>query len=67
MGLRRQAWGGLNLGPRGGRLKPPFRLCPPIPGRQDHKGAGQAGGRKGYQLVNHGVSIVTDFRIGLER
>jgi hypothetical protein len=45
----------------GGSLKAPVGLGPSVPGRKEHERTGQAGGGNGDQLVNHGVSIVTDF------
>jgi hypothetical protein len=66
VGLCRQ--GGRRVGLRaGGSLNTPVGLGPPVSSRKDHEGAGEAGGRQGDQLVNHGLSIVTDFPIGLER
>lgn len=64
--FRRQGRGGLDLGRRSG-LEPPGALGPAVPGGKYNERAGEAGRGDRYQLVNHGVSIVTDFRIGLER
>ena len=57
---------GLDRGRRSG-LEPPVGLGPAVPRRKNNERAGEAGRRNRYQFVNHGVSIVTDFRIGLER
>lgn len=56
----------LDLGRRSG-LEAAVGLGPAVPGRKYDERAGKAGRGNRYQLVNHGVSIVTDFRIGLER
>lgn len=64
--FRRQGRRGRHLG-RWSCLEPPGALGPAVTGRKYNERAGEAGRGNRYQLVNHGVSIVTDFRIGLER